>query len=455
MKHRHNPSSLDMDDNKSIDPTPLLGDTERAYSSNIETGGSTLNTTSDETFDIPNYQITNTPAVHTPTWKHPIESTKTYFAELSNYFTWKFLSWLGIVQCCVSGGVFTLVMALGLPLFKELGIDASRQQLYMSLIMSPWAMKPFIGVASDLIPIQGFNKRYFALYSIFIGLIGCGVLLGMYPNAGSVETAKENGTIQNLADIIVLCFTAVSYEAATLDILGEGKYAELMRINPESGSSIISFKFGFSLLGSIFTQAYVGPLSDAGHFHILFWIALALSLTPLYPTLAGWIPEKLRSSSETGMIKLCKGFLFDKGSFLEKKTPFIVITLCGLSAPLLAALTTYASLAVGLSFAAALIIAFTVATYYIFPKTFFKVFLSIILSGMSWVSIGSALQYWYTASPECVPGGPNFDYTFYIVSETHMVHDHMHTYLYLLTLMLTVASFLTLLIRLSRVLSVV
>lgn len=33
---------------------------------------------------------------------------------------------------------------------------------------------------------------------------------------------------------------------------------------------------------------------------------------------------------------------------------------------------------------------------------------------MSWISIGSALGYYYTASEECVPGGPNFDYTFYI-----------------------------------------
>ena len=33
---------------------------------------------------------------------------------------------------------------------------------------------------------------------------------------------------------------------------------------------------------------------------------------------------------------------------------------------------------------------------------------------MSWISIGSALGYYYTASEECVPNGPNFDYTFYI-----------------------------------------
>ena len=111
------------------------------------------------------------------------------------------------------------------------------------------------------------------------------------------------------------------------------------------------------------------PCRDAGYFHVLFWIALFLSLTPFYPTLRGWIPEKVRSSREPGMVKLCKGFLFDKGSFVEKKAPFIVITLCGLSAPLLAALTTYADLAIGLSFAAVLITAFTVATYYIFPKS--------------------------------------------------------------------------------------
>ena len=122
-------------------------------------------------------------------------------------------------------------------------------------------MKPFIGVASDLFPIGGYNKRYFALYSILIGLVGCCVLIGLY-HSGSAEAATAAGpeAVQSFADWIVICFTAVSYEAATLDILGEGKYSELMRKYPESGSSIISFKFGWSLLGSIITQSFVGPM---------------------------------------------------------------------------------------------------------------------------------------------------------------------------------------------------
>lgn len=426
-----------------IDPSPLIGDHEQSSADErdeLEAGSHDVGDSQQKASPMGDDADDAPHAPHPPTWRHPISSTRTFFDELSGLFTWKFLSWLAIDQCCVSGGVFALVMALGLPLFKELGIGASRQQLYMSMIMSPWAMKPFIGVASDLFPIRGYNKRYFALYSILIGLIGCSVLLGLY-HSGAAESARQQGesAVGRLADIVVICFTAVSYEAATLDILGEGKYAELMRLYPSSGSSIISFKFGWSLLGSIVTQCYVGPLSDAGYFHILFWIALALSLTPFYPTLVGWIPEKVRTVEESGMVKLCKGCLFDRGAFQERKTPFIVITLCGLGGPLLAALTTYADLAIGLVFSAVLIVVFTVATYYIFPKTvswyilifshscsmmflflilltdnnqfvmggiqFFWVFLSIVLGSMSWVSIGSALGYYHTASEECVPGG--------------------------------------------------
>ena len=108
----------------------------------------------------------------TPSWYHPVQSTKNYFNEISKYFTPKFLSWLAISQFCVNGGIFTLVMSLSLPIFQQLGVSASRQQLYTTMMLSPWAMKPFIGVASDLFPIMGYNKRFFALYAIMIGLAG-------------------------------------------------------------------------------------------------------------------------------------------------------------------------------------------------------------------------------------------------------------------------------------------
>jgi hypothetical protein len=300
-------------------------------------------------------------------------STKQYFSDLSTYYSPKFLAWLSIYSCFIGGGVFTLISTLSLPLFKGLGIGASKQQQYMSVVMAPWAMKPFIGVASDLFPIGGYNKRYIALFATLIGLAGCLALLGLVPQISSSEKiVREGGNIDvtPITEWIVVCFTAISYEAASLDILGEGKYAELMHLYPESGSSIISFKYGWTLLGSIAVQSFVGPMSDMGYFIALFWIALAFGFTPLLPTILGWIPEKKRSKDESGMTALCGPLLlFDRGTFQGKPMVFINAIICGLASPVLAAVTTYAGLNVGLILAAVIIVSFCCSTYFIFPTS--------------------------------------------------------------------------------------
>lgn len=237
-----------------IDPSPLIA----GHHSHGADGAAGLN--EQEMANMPKDDSS------TSTWRYPVQSTKNYLNNISTYFTPKFLSWMAISQFCVNGGIFTLVMSLSLPIFQQLGVSASRQQLYTTMMLSPWAMKPFIGVASDLFPIMGYNKRFFALYAIMIGLAGefcygqsinvffakfhmlsiglrslysgCVVLLALF-HTGTLQRAEESGAeaVQSLADAIVLCFTAVSFEAATLDILSEGKYSELMRIYPESGSS--------------------------------------------------------------------------------------------------------------------------------------------------------------------------------------------------------------------------
>lgn len=35
------------------------------------------------------------------------------------------------------------------------------------------------------------------------------------------------------------------------------------------------------------------------------------------------------------------------------------------------------------------------------------------LSSLLYVNIGGAQDFWFTADEACVPGGPNFDYTYY------------------------------------------
>lgn len=300
----------------------------------------------------------------------PIVSTESFLSKLANIFSCRFLSWLAIDQFCVMGGSSAIVMAAALPIFKGMGIDAARHQLYTCVMLSPWALKPFVGTASDLFAIQGYNKRYFVLLSILVAGSGSLSLLVIY-YSGILERAMQQGAnaVESLADMIVICFTAINFHATTSDNLGQGKSAEMMNLHPESGSSLMTFKYGCKLLGIITTQAYVGPLSDARYFNVLIWICLVLSLTPLLPTLLGWLPENVRTEDERGLVKLSSYCLFDKGRFEEKKMPFIIITFCGLSVTLLIGVMTYANLDVGLALAAALLLAFIIATYCIFPTT--------------------------------------------------------------------------------------
>lgn len=415
-----------MDLDTQIDPSPLISrkfsgrlssiaefdheDIERSSSINLtEFRGASNN----ELFHLPN----NSPS-DSSIWRerllHPCASTKTYFSDLSTTFSWRFLSWLAIQNFAMYGGVSALIMSVSLPLFKEMGIDASRQQLYQVVTLSPFALKPFIGVTSDLFPIRGYHKKYLCLISIVIGLVGCSALNALYHNRNAKAAAEDPAEAYRLSDLLVICFFCMNVTAANLDILGEGKYSEIMRNHPESGSSVITFKFACSLFGSIITNTYVGPLTDAGHFHAIFWIALGLLLTPLYPTVRGWLPEKKRRKSEPGMKKICCGCLFDQGSFQKKRTPFIVIALSGLSVPLLSTVTTFANLSIGIGVSMFVLLMLAGVTYVVFPRKVFRIIVAIMLIKISHFKLGSALGYFYTADEQCLPDGPHFSYTYYI-----------------------------------------
>jgi hypothetical protein len=116
-------------------------------------------------------------------------------------------------------------------------------------------------------------------------------------------------------------------------------------------------------------------------------------------------------------MKLCPSCLFDIGSFKQKKTPFIVITISGLAGPALAAVTTFADLNIGLISSAVMLVILAITTWMIFPRVLFYVTVSMTLINLSSPTIGSALSYYfYTASEQCLPDGPHFSYTYYIVS---------------------------------------
>ena len=144
----------------------------------------------------------------------PSLATQRYLSELAHIFSVKFHAFVSIYGFFISGGCGCyLVTVISLPLFKQMGISASQQQLYTSMIRSPKAMKPFVGVVSDLVPIMGYNMRYIALFAI---LIGCSASLVLLKTYLLVEITMEQGpndtpSAETIADTINMpCFVAIS-----------------------------------------------------------------------------------------------------------------------------------------------------------------------------------------------------------------------------------------------------
>jgi hypothetical protein len=343
----------------------------------------------------------------------------TYLSRLANAFTHQFLSWLTVQHFTLNGGVECILYSITLPLFKGLKIDASRQQLYTTVMSSAFALKPFTGIASDLLYIRGYNKKYLALSSIVIGFCGALSAVTLYKTKSVSDAITKTTTYsveeaQQLANWFIVCFFTMCLEVANLDILAEGTFSELMRHHPTTGSIIISFRSGIGCIGAIITNAYVGPMSDAGNFETLLWIACVLSIASFWPTVRGYLPEKKHSSDEIGMVKLGPGILFNRGLFEKKKMPFIAVAISGLATLIVSVITTCTDLAVGLIFSGFIIIALAVLTKVVFPAKFFRITLGLMLGTLCQIKMTSAISYFYTADSECLPTGK---YLFHVISQ--------------------------------------
>lgn len=278
------------------------------------------------------------------------------------------------------------------PLLKEMGIDAVNVQTYGALAMSPWTIKPLFGVLSDLIALGGYHKKWWMIFSTIIGIVGATLMV--------VE-------IRNVVCIVIF-LTMIHFEIAIVDLLMEGQYAELMRKNPHTGSDIVTLSNGFQQFGFIIGMGFMGPLADEGLFRVSNSIALALCFTPIIPLLFNFMPE----------IKRNVPTIFVDTLRIRKEWKIVtVVALTGLSAPAMAAIAAFASKWLGLVCSGVVITIAAVGGFFAFDnKIIARVALYQIIAQGSKITFASALDFFFTASESCLPGGPAFGYKFYITT---------------------------------------
>lgn len=325
-----------------------------------------------------------------------------YARDMRNAFTSKFIGLMFLTQCFLNGIVFMTVIDSMFPLFKSLGLEPSRLQILVTLAMAPWSLKPLMGIVSDSIALGRYHKRYWMLCSCAVGVIGSSILV----------TGTRN------VPLLVMMFFCLNYQISNCDLLVEGKYAEMMNAAPSTGSNIVTLKSGMQQLGFIVAVTYVGPLADQNHFTVMYVICLCFCVTPVIPLLLGWLPEE-KVPVYTTLQRLFKVNTEKLRTKWKMITFVAIIGLCGPCVSLWMAFSplpdTQMSRIIGLSMGALVLIVGIVGGYCAFPRQIGHVVLYQIITSLTQVNVGTALDFFYTASEECLPNGPHFSYTYYIM----------------------------------------
>ena len=285
-----------------------------------------------------------------------------------------------------------VIMTKGmLPIFQQMGVEATDTQIYLAFGMSPWVLKPLIGVFSDLVAFNGYHKKNFMLFALAVGVAGAALLVSLPQHPA-------------LISIFLVC---VHFSIAVGDLFMEAQYSKMMRQHPETGSTIVTFATAFQQLGYIIAMAFIGPLADLGLSRINFIIALALCCTPVIPTALNWLLDE--------QIADAPWVLLDTARLKKNWRVLLIVSLTGLSAPIMGIITTFAYKWLGL-LSSVITITIALAGGYIYmPHPLIaKVALYQVLAQASRISFSSAMDYFFTADGVCLPDGPNFSYKFYI-----------------------------------------
>jgi len=322
--------------------------------------------------------------------KYPFVKALNYFKRIERVIGWRFIAFLIMSQMFIKGMLYRIVESIMLPVFKDLGVGVVELQIFTTVCTSPWTLKPVIGVLSDLISINGYHKKYWMLQSVVVGIV-----------AGYLTFPALKSPI-----FLVLCLIGLNYEMSVIDLLTEAKYAEYMQDNPEISSEIVTFVNGLQTAGSILALTFIGHFSDIKLFWVLFLIATILTIIPLAPVTLGWLTETQESG---GCIKV------DRELFAKHKATFIVIIFTGLSGPVVSFLITFTNnKLISLVCAIVLLIASVIGSFMAFPRAVACIGLYQVLVRLSKPSISTPLDYFFTATPTCLPDGPHFSFKYFI-----------------------------------------
>jgi len=302
-----------------------------------------------------------------------------------------FLGYLLMTYLGLKGMVYTFLQTAMLPYFQLMGVSGTKFQLASVVAMIPWSMKGWIGVLSDIVPIGRYHKRGYLLLSAALGVAGLGGLAALPDKLAPTEVWY-----------VAMLFCASFAFIATFDLLCEGKYSEVMR-EEQAGSDVLTWVWASLNFGSLIAALAIGLFVDTHGPRPMIISCLPLAALAIWRTAAGDLPEMPARSWTSLRLKA-----------MSEPDLFLLATAMAAGSLAMALGTAYlpqrGRAAVALLVSAILVI----YSFRTLPKTLARSNFYMFLMSVAYIDLSGPLAYFYTGGPDCVPGGPNFSYSYYL-----------------------------------------
>ena len=280
------------------------------------------------------------------------------------------------------GLMANILRGISLPYFQSFfGVSLQEyHNLYATLLLMPWCLKPVFGAISDYFPINRKRKFYYIL-------VCCALMIAGLAHLCLHSTLKA----AQLALLMISC------SLVFCDLLFEASYAEQLRdVAEESGTKLVTFAWGCGAFGGAVAAVIAGMLGDAKLYDVAFVIAMLGPIFTAILVLLNSVPEK---QARFSWLNIARGLKKIRVAFLIAAFS-VVLTLIENSAT-----------AVKLSLVVVLPCIIFYNIYWVQPSVVANCNLFLFLTEATNINFVGATDYFYTS--KCF-GNPNFSYTFYV-----------------------------------------
>ena len=254
----------------------------------------------------------------------------------------------------------------------------------------------FSKTAQAIKPWFGYHKRPYLVVGGVIGLFA--------------STRLATGTFEGKASEVdfVIAIMGVYFTVVIFDCLSDGKRAELMHENPQTGGDLIAYSLSLVVMGQILGLMVGYFALEREKYTAVFYFVIPVAIAAIIATLMGELPEeKVKYSWNLSALKVKVKYrqIVLAGMLMMVGIGLVYMQTIELADDGMLKASVMMNLILG--------VCIVVLCKSLLPKFAGNVIVYAFFERALSIKFQHAVNYWYTLPGDCVPGGPNFDYVYF------------------------------------------